>query len=61
MEGGYLISAQDLTEREDAARTAEEAHELVRTIVDASPTTFLVSKVETGDVVIGLVLLSNGI
>ncbi|MFK7765525.1 MAG: PAS-domain containing protein [Roseobacter sp.] len=49
--GGYLVSVQDLTEAIRADREVREAHELVTTIVDASPTTFLVSKVETGEVV----------
>ena len=49
--GGYLVSIQDLTEAVHAGRKAREAHDLVTTIVDASPTTFLVSKVETGEVV----------
>lgn len=49
--GGTVISVQDLTEAIQAQTAAHEANELVRTIVDASPTTFLVSKVETGEVV----------
>lgn len=49
--GGYLISVQDLTGAVTAQRAAQEAHELVTTIVDASPTTFLVSTVETGEVI----------
>lgn len=49
--GGYLVSVQDLTESVRSDREAREAHELVTTIVDASPTTFLVSKVDTGEVV----------
>ncbi len=49
--GGYLVSVRDLTEAVRADREVREAHELVTTIVDASPTTFLVSKVETGEVV----------
>lgn len=49
--GGYLVSMQELTDKVRADREAREAHELVKTIVDASPTTFLVSKVDTGEVV----------
>lgn len=49
--GGYLVSTQDLTEAVNADRAASEANELVKTIVDASPTTFLVSKVESGEIV----------
>ncbi len=49
--GGFLVSVQDLTERVNAERATREANELVRTIVNASPTTFLVSKVETGEIV----------
>ncbi|MEO9895760.1 MAG: PAS-domain containing protein [Paracoccaceae bacterium] len=49
--GGYLVSVQDLTDSVRAEREVREAHELVTTIVDASPTTFLVSKVDTAEVV----------
>lgn len=55
--GGYLVSIQDLTEIVRADREAREAHELVTTIVDASPTSFVVSKVETGEVVYATVAL----
>lgn len=51
MMGGYLISMQDLTAAVNANRAASEANALVRTIVDASPSTFLVSKVDTGEIV----------
>lgn len=49
--GGYLISVLDMTDAVNADRAAREADELVRTIVDASPTTFLVSKVDSGEIV----------
>lgn len=48
--GGYLISMRDITEKKHAERATREADELVRTIVEASPTTFLVSRVEDGKI-----------
>ena len=49
--GGYLGSARDVTQRVFAEEQAREADALVRTIVDASPTTFLVSRFDDGKVI----------
>ncbi len=49
--GSYLISMRDITARKEGERAAREADDLVRTIVDASPTTFLVSRVEDGKII----------
>ena len=49
--GGYLASARDVTQRVLAEEKAREADELVRTIVDASPTSFLVSRFSDGKVI----------
>ena len=48
--GGYLLSARDITERVRAERGAREADDLLRTLVEASPTTFMVSRLEDGAV-----------
>ncbi|MEM9250488.1 MAG: PAS-domain containing protein [Pseudomonadota bacterium] len=50
-EGGTLNLVRDVTEKRRAQRAAEEAHALLRTIVDASPTTFLVTRFDDGKVV----------
>ncbi|WP_269582453.1 PAS-domain containing protein [Roseibium sp. Sym1] len=49
--GSYLISMRDITARKEAERATREADDLVRTIVEASPTTFLVSRVKDGKVI----------
>ena len=49
--GGYLASTRDVTQRVRAEEQAREADELVRTIVDASPTSFLVSRFRDGKVI----------
>lgn len=49
--GGYLISMRDITEKKQAERATREANELVRTIVEASPTSFLVSRIDDGEVI----------
>lgn len=49
--GGYLLISTDITEDRRAEEAQREADELVRTIVDSSPTTFLVSRVSDGKIV----------
>ena len=49
--GGYRGVGSDVTEQVDARQAQEEADLLVRSIVEASPTTFLVSRVEDGKVI----------
>ncbi|MEM6497032.1 MAG: PAS-domain containing protein, partial [Pseudomonadota bacterium] len=49
--GGYLITARDVTAVRIAEQTRREADELVRAIVDAAPTTFMVSRVDTGELI----------
>lgn len=49
--GGYVIVFRDVTARRAAEQAEREADELVRTIVDASPSTFLVSRLEDGKVI----------
>jgi signal transduction histidine kinase/ActR/RegA family two-component response regulator len=49
--GGYLLLARNITARKKAEQGQREADELVRTIVDASPTTFLVSRLSDGKVI----------
>ena len=46
--GGYLLSMRDITTRAAAQRAQEEADALIRTIIEASPAIFLVSRVSDG-------------
>ncbi|MEM8795520.1 MAG: PAS-domain containing protein [Pseudomonadota bacterium] len=51
--GGYLLTFKDVTDRkraEAAERTEAEASELVQKVVEACPANFLMSRVETGEV-----------
>lgn len=49
--GGYVVVLQEVTERRAAERSAIEAEELLRTIVEASPTTFLVTRLDDGKII----------
>ncbi|MEM9145755.1 MAG: ATP-binding protein [Pseudomonadota bacterium] len=49
-EGGTVTTLLDITERKRAEEAEREADALVRTIVEACPTTFLVSRVSDGKV-----------
>ena len=50
-DGGHIVLMRDVTKRHQAERAAREADDLVRTIVEASPTTFLVTRLEDGEVI----------
>lgn len=50
-QGGYRGVGSDITEQVLAKKAQEEADLLVRSIVEASPTTFLVSRVDDGKVI----------
>lgn len=49
--GGHLLVFQDVTEQRRAEKAGREADELLRTIVEACPTTFLVSTIEDGKII----------
>ncbi len=49
--GGWLIEVKDVTDRRRAERAEREADMLVRTIVESSPTAFLVTRVADGAIV----------
>lgn len=49
--GGYLVTIKDVTEQRRAEEAQHEADTLLKKIVDASPTTFLVSRVEDGRII----------
>ncbi|MEO1599033.1 MAG: ATP-binding protein [Pseudomonadota bacterium] len=50
-EGGSAVTLLDITERKRADEAEREADALVRTIVEACPTTFLVSRVSDGKII----------
>lgn len=49
-DGGVLIAMRDITSRKQAENATREADALIRTIVEASPTSFMVSRVKDGRV-----------
>lgn len=49
--GGYLIVFRDVTAQRRAEKAEREANLLLRVIVEASPTTFLVSRVDDGKII----------
>ena len=50
-EGGCTITWLDITQLRASERAEREADEFIRAIVEASPTTFMVSRLESGEVV----------
>lgn len=49
--GGHLLVFKDVTEQRRAQKAEREADELLRTIVEACPTTFLVSTIKEGKII----------
>ena len=49
--GGYIVTFTETTHMHRAEQAEKEADRLVRTIVENSPTTFLVSRIDTGEIV----------
>ncbi|MET1413330.1 PAS-domain containing protein [Roseibium sp. HPY-6] len=49
--GGILVSVRDVTEKMRAEQAQREADEMVRTIVDANPTAFLMCRMEDGEII----------
>ena len=49
--GGYLLTFKDVTDQRRAEKAEQEANMLLRVIVEACPTTFLVSRVDDGKII----------
>jgi signal transduction histidine kinase/PAS domain-containing protein len=49
--GGYLISIKDVSEKYRAEQAKRESDDLLKTIVDACPVNFMVSRVEDGKII----------
>ena len=50
-DGGYISVLHDVTDRKSAEHAAREADDLLRTIIENSPTTFLVTRFDDGKVI----------
>lgn len=49
--GGYLLTFRDVTEQRRAEKSEREANMLLKVIVEACPTTFLVSRLDDGEII----------
>ena len=50
-DGGFLVAMRDVTARKRAEESTREFDQLIRTIVDASPATLMVSRLDDGRVI----------
>lgn len=48
---GYLLTVRDVTDQRRAEKAERDADRLLRVIVEACPTTFLVSRVDNGEII----------
>lgn len=49
--GGYLLTFRDVTQQRRAEKAEREANMLLKVIVEACPTTFLVSRLDDGEII----------